>query len=57
MALRQGQHVWVRHGQEDWAESVILTVESPEWVWVQEMGTERNERTHASRVFEFRPGV
>lgn len=55
MALRQGQHVWVRHGDDDWVESIILRLGDGDWVWVQQIGTERSEQTHVSRVFEFRP--
>ena len=55
MGLIQGQHVWVRHGS-DWVKSVILRFEDDDWLWVQQLGTERSERTHVSCVFEFRPG-
>ena len=56
MGLRQGQHVWVLHGKNDWAESVILELLEDDWVLVQQVGTERAEHAHLSRIFELRPG-
>lgn len=56
MGLQQGQHVWAMFGTNDWAEVVILELKENGDVLVQELGTERAEWSHESRLYDVRPG-
>jgi hypothetical protein len=48
--------VWAVFGRDDWAEVVVLQLGDDGDVLVQQLGTERAEWSHVSRLFELRPG-